>query len=625
MTVTIPPDRSAGDTGHVADHNNISGDLTVLWNASTDILNVKAVGGAVGNGVNDDTTAINNTLNAASPGQVVYLPYGQYLTSGPLLMPPGVSLRGPSGAVQSGGGTGANYGAVIKPNGAWSAGGLPVSGVITLIDIVSSGSANTVVNRIDIRDLWIDGTSSAASVDGIAGWGAMDAVTISRVGVYKATGRGVALYANTNFTSANFPVGLCADTLILQNCGSDGFYYAGTDGSLRNIHSQVCTGDGLVILGANNRLFLCRGDLSANGFTFDASRTVGSANYFDACTLIGCGTQGNNQNGLNIINSSVTGQSLRAPVIVSGMTLDGDGQNAGSGGGGYAAISVTGRNNVVLDNVNVFVATVWASGGSPEYAIATASTGTGPGLPDSVRLGSGMLNAATALIHDAAPATDLTIAPQVTGYAGGQFASAATTPLQPVQTLQYLGGEQDNYTHPVPAVAATMPRTRATTALSTLTSGTLYVTAIGIQAGVTVKKATFFTNTTAKTGGTHGWYVLLDNNLKVIAVTADQTDATTVWGAVSTGYPLSFTASAITQYSGIYYAGVMVAETSGTMPTFTGATPALATGISIGTGISSPAVFAGTSSTGRTTPPSVGDTMSSISSAGNYLFYAYLE
>lgn len=185
----------------------------------------------------------------------------------------------------------------------------------------------------------------------------------------------------------------------------------------------------------------------------------------------------------------------------------------------------------------------------------------------------------------------------------------------------------DLLTHPVTAaVAGTMPRGRATNASSALVSGTLYLWQIPIAGGVTTSKCTMFTNTTAKTGGTHGWYVLANSALSVVAVTADQTDAATVWGAPSTGYPLSWTAPYTVPATAYYYVGVMVAMSAGGTPTFT-VSGSVAAGIDPATGISSAIILGGASSTSQTTPPALASTLTSITAAGNsgYQFYAYLE
>ena len=67
--------------------------------------------GAVGNGTNDDTSAIQNTINLANAsGGVVFLPAGKYLISTPLTMSSSnVTMQGTSG-----------QGSVIQPSGTFS-------------------------------------------------------------------------------------------------------------------------------------------------------------------------------------------------------------------------------------------------------------------------------------------------------------------------------------------------------------------------------------------------------------------------------------------------------------------------------------------------------------------------
>ena len=145
------------------------------------------------------------------------------------------------------------------------------------------------------------------------------------------------------------------------------------------------------------------------------------------------------------------------------------------------------------------------------------------------------------------------------------------------------------------------------------------VRAVSLSKGQAVTGAAFVTNSAVKTGGTHGWYVLLDYGLSVLAVTADQTDAATVWGAANTPYPLNFGAVYVAQYDGFYYLGVDVAESGGTMPSFA-AQASPAGGLN---GTLTP-VLAGTSSTGQTTPPALAATMTAVTSAGADNLYGYV-
>lgn len=180
-------------------------------------------------------------------------------------------------------------------------------------------------------------------------------------------------------------------------------------------------------------------------------------------------------------------------------------------------------------------------------------------------------------------------------------------------------------TQPVPAaVAATMARGQANAVSGAPNSGTVYMTSLPLPGGVTTTKCTMQTNTTAKTGGSHGWYVLTDANMKVVAVTADQTDPATVWGTASTFYPLAWATPFSVPATALYYVGVMVAQSAGTNPTFTTGGN-VAANVAPAVGISSAIVLCGSSSISQTTPPALGTTLTTLTGALNYNLYCYLE
>jgi hypothetical protein len=169
---------------------------------------------------------------------------------------------------------------------------------------------------------------------------------------------------------------------------------------------------------------------------------------------------------------------------------------------------------------------------------------------------------------------------------------------------------------PAGATGVTMPRRDVTSSALTAASGTVYLRGIYLDQGITVSNLNFVTGTTAKGGGSHGWYVLCDQNRVVRAVSADQTDAAATWGTASTTQTLSVTASTyVTAYSGLYYAGFCVAAS--TMPTFCGAA-STAAGIA---GITP--VLSGSSSTAQTTPPAAGSTLATITATAGSNFYAW--
>jgi hypothetical protein len=204
---------------------------------------------------------------------------------------------------------------------------------------------------------------------------------------------------------------------------------------------------------------------------------------------------------------------------------------------------------------------------------------------------------------------------------GGTGLSAASAGA----ILTALGAQVSQlYGAPAGATGETVPRSGVTVATSSLTtSGTIYMTAILLAQGILINDLTFITGTgTLKTGGTHGWYVLTDSGLVVRAASADQTDPATVWGTASTPYPLAMSNSYTTTYTGLYYAGVMVATSAGSQPNLVAAT-SIAAGLGIAPVLSGPAT--GAHGTGQTTPPATNGTVTlgAITPDGSRRYYAY--
>ena len=181
------------------------------------------------------------------------------------------------------------------------------------------------------------------------------------------------------------------------------------------------------------------------------------------------------------------------------------------------------------------------------------------------------------------------------------------------------------YTAPSGATAETYPRMLAANFSGAIISGYIWVTAIALPAGLTVNNITFYTSTTAVTTAdlTHGWYCLLDSGLVIRAISADQISPATTWGTINTAYPLAVlgagSAAYVTSYTGLYYAGVMVATSAGSQPTFVAcATPA-------GPASSAP-ILSGYCSGVQTTPPGPGGAaQGAINADTNRTLYAYLS
>jgi len=172
---------------------------------------------------------------------------------------------------------------------------------------------------------------------------------------------------------------------------------------------------------------------------------------------------------------------------------------------------------------------------------------------------------------------------------------------------------------PTGTLAQTFERQRATATSAALASGSLYLTGIYLPKGITVTNINMWLSSTVKTGGTHGWYVLANSARSVVAVTADQTDAATTFHTANAVQSLAVGTPYVVPSEGLYYIGVMIAETSGTMPTF------MVTADPVNVALLSAApILYGVSNTGQTTPPSLSTTLTAITGTVGYNFYAYV-
>jgi len=210
-------------------------------------------------------------------------------------------------------------------------------------------------------------------------------------------------------------------------------------------------------------------------------------------------------------------------------------------------------------------------------------------------------------------------ASKITGLANGSATQDAAAYGQLVTVL----GQSENPLGiaPTGATGETCSRTLATGTSAATGSGTVYVVAIALPAGVAVNHITLFTSATAVTQAdlTHGWYALLDSTLTVRAVSSDQIDVAFLTVA-NTGYTLSVAGSAYTTtYSGLYYIAVSVSTSAGSQPTF----QARASTGTNGAAAAAP-ILQGTAGT-QAAPPLAGAQLNSgtVAYVNSNNFYAY--
>ena len=244
-----------------------------------------------------------------------------------------------------------------------------------------------------------------------------------------------------------------------------------------------------------------------------------------------------------------------------------------------------------------------------------ANTGVAHSLPSALAMGSskitGLANGSAA--SDAAafgqiPVIDSTAAdiqPDGVQAAGNSTKAAAAN------HVHQNNADLSLYLAPASATAETVPRGLCQNYSGPLVSGTVYISAIPLPAGLVVNNIGFMFGSTAFATTSHGWYALLDAGMVVRAVTADQTTAfNTSFNNLKLG-----TNAYTTPAAGLYY--MAFCAVSGTMGTIS------SNGIGTSVPNQAPPILSGTSTTGATTPPGTGTTLAAAVAATLDRLYAY--
>ena len=466
------------------------------------------------------------------------------------------------------------------------------------------GMGDTTQRRVVVRDLRL--ANSAASAAGTAiNMDYFTSSTISNVlidGITKHPNIGISL----GTVSTNTHYNVIKDCRIqVDGANAIGIELAGgASGAISNIvrncriliSATDATNTGIVV--ATRSILLDHVDIESS-----AGIAVDVQSGGDVCTLLSPYLE---SNGTNLkIASGVISTSVFGGTILTATTTD-----VADSGTGTKILGVRFTGGVVFDSAFLqqnaaagrILRVVCTSTGPTDSAVrfetknaAERALGvrvTGDAVnrvdvrTDRIAFGGGAIAADVLLQRNAAGRLDL---------------STTSTGTVVEQLDPYLGGA--GFLAPTGAFGESIPRQAATVATAPpTTSGTVYLVAIYLPAGVTIGHISMVSGTgTLKTGGQHGWYVLADSGLVVRDATADQTDAATVWGTASTVYTLATTAGFVTTYAGLYYVGIMVANSGGSQPNMVACT-GMAAGITgIAPKLAGPST--GASGTGQTTPP----------------------
>jgi hypothetical protein len=284
---------------------------------------VKAKADYVCDGVADQVE-IQAAVDAAfaSDGCAVQLSAGPFLTTAPITLHPTVTLQGVhgDGIFNPDQLTATSY---IAPQGSFIGGA-----AIVMLGQTAGGYADKSAEQ-RIFNLTILGDASAASVHGIQASDYIHGVVLRDVAVVRPTGKGI--YTFTENSSQ--PFSWTMNRVVVDNAVGNGIELI--NHSDFTAYDVVCIGSGgsnwVLSNMPNSRLTNCRAEWSdAHGYRIEGNFGTGQGS--GALIMVGCSTDRNSQNGLDITSTG------NAPILISGLMTRRDGRNAGAGGGGYAAI-----------------------------------------------------------------------------------------------------------------------------------------------------------------------------------------------------------------------------------------------------------------------------------------------
>jgi len=301
--------------------------------------------GATGNGTTDDTAAINAALVAANAagGGIVVMPWGTYLVSGTISIPPYVQLVGQVAVSLNLNTPPATTSRIV------AAAGWAPSSSTGIVSIMSKTPGGWAVNSAaaGLKQIYIDGSlNSNTNLQGINLVGPVYDVHLEDVFVFTAPHNGITASGQTESgITPTYPYHARFDRVNVVSAGNYGFNITNfTDSTFNNCLAFGNTSNGWTINNCSNtELNCCRAEWNKTGFS--ASGSAGTT------TFTGCTTDQNSQEGLLV--SAATGQAVQGGGIVwTGGKLHADG-NSGTSGHTYG-IQITGSTvPIAITGVNV--------------------------------------------------------------------------------------------------------------------------------------------------------------------------------------------------------------------------------------------------------------------------------
>ncbi|MFE9442487.1 glycosyl hydrolase family 28-related protein [Streptomyces sp. NPDC006602] len=329
-----------------------------------DWLNVQSPQfGAEGDGVTDDTAAIQEAINAAGIGGIVYFPRGVYRISAALDLPRGVTLMGSHSNLMIGPG-------MLDEDFPCYIQALPSMTTGAMIQIIgdNDGTHPAINGEQRIFNLMLDGSKvTTGNLDGIYGKGNVQNVVMRDVCVRKMPNNGIITGSNAG---GEWPYSWRLHSVMVDNCHANGIVFERqTDLSMIDVQVIGCWATGVKLSNAANTILEnCRAEwCGGHGFHFTGA--WGNWPGSGSMTMSACSTDRNGWDGVRI---DATGNG---PFLVSALNTRRDGRNGGPGGGGYAGLALLNRAPVVVTGLGCYVGT--DDGGtantSPQYGVRVAN------------------------------------------------------------------------------------------------------------------------------------------------------------------------------------------------------------------------------------------------------------
>ncbi|MGC9439251.1 glycosyl hydrolase family 28-related protein [Streptomyces sp. WG5] len=331
---------------------------------SVDWLNVKAASyGAQGDGVTDDTAAIQAAIDAAGYGGVVYFPKGVYIVSYPLDLPRGVTLMGSHSNLMVGPGmVGDEWPCYLQAAPTFTTGAM-----ITIIG-EDDGDHPALNGEQRIFSLMLDGSQvPTGGLDGVYAKGNVQNVVMRDVCIRQMPNNGIITAGNA---IDEWPYSWRLHSVMVDNCHVNGMQFErNTDLTLEDCQVIGCWSSGYKISNSANTIITHSRAEWCGNYGFHITGGWGNWPGSGSMTMTGCSTDRNGWDGVRIDASG------NGPFLINALNTRRDGRNGGPGGGGYAGLALLNTAPVVVTNLGCYVGT--DDGGtantSPEYGVRVSN------------------------------------------------------------------------------------------------------------------------------------------------------------------------------------------------------------------------------------------------------------